>query len=593
MRKVLPFLAFLVALPACRPRDAGNPGHKTLSYAFASDIQGFDPAVQNDEYSAIAIGQVYEGLLQYDYLKRPHELKPCLAEAMPEVSADGLTFTFKIRSGVLFHDDPVFGGKPRVLRASDVVSSFKRLADPRLKGPNRWIFEGRIEGLEAFQRKVADLPRSIDSDPYDVPGFRATDDRTFVLKLTRPYRQLLHILAMPQTAVIPKELVTKYGEELLNHAAGTGPFVLTEWVRGQKIVFARNPRYRENRYPTAGMPEDLSAGRLQASGKPLPFLDGIVIWIHPETQPRWLNFLRGKLDLAGIPKESYDQVFNDRREVTEEIRKRGIVVDRSEGADLIYFVFNMEDPLVGRNRFLRQAISAILNREEKISLFYNNRAVIADGPIPPTFPGFERKLKDPNGYDPERAKKLIRKALEQYRAEGGKGGFPPLRFDIQSGTVSRQLAEAVAGDLGRIGLKVEMIANPWPKLRERVSLKQAQFFIDAWQADYPDPESFLQLLFGGNRSPGPNHANFKNEAYDRLYERMRDLPDGPERSALIAKMVRIVHAEIPWIFFNHRVGYGVRHAWVRNFKPDPIRPGQFRYLDIDLEEKTRVLPLLR
>lgn len=593
MRKVSALLVLVLLIFGCTKKDSAALQSKTLGYAFGADIKGFDPAIQNDEYSATAIRQVYEGLLQYHYLKRPYQLEPRLAASMPTVSKDGLTFTFKIRPNVFFQDHAVFGGKPRPLRASDVVYSYKRLADPHLRGPNWWVFEGRIKGLDAFRKKIKSLRSPIDYDAFDVEGLQAPDDQTFVLKLTRPYRQLLYVLAMSVTTIVPKELVQKYGDEFLNHAAGTGPFMLKEWRRGQKIRLLKNPNYWEHRYPTEGMPEDEKLGRLKAAGKRLPFLDEIVIWVYTESQPRWLNFLRGKIDLAGIPKEAFDQVFDDQGNLTEDIRKRKIALDRSLGADVIYMVFNMEDPLLGQNRYLRRAISSIINREEKIKLFYNNRAVVANGPIPPGMFGHDPEMKDPFGYNPKRAKALMKKALEEYQAKSGKKEFPPIRLESQTSTVSRQMAEATASELAQIGLKVETVVNTWPQFLERTTRKQAQFFGSAWRADYPDPENFLQLLYGKNESPGPNSANFKNKEYDRLYEEMRDLPDGPKRLALIKKMVNILHTENPWIFFNHRIGYGVRQAWLRNLKPNSISPGNFMYLDIDLEEKAKTLPLLR
>ncbi|MFH1262171.1 MAG: ABC transporter substrate-binding protein [Pseudomonadota bacterium] len=556
MRKVSAVLLCL-AFFACAKQGARTDGEKILNYAFGADIKGFDPATQNDEYTSIAVHQVYEGLLRYSYLKRPYQLEPQLAAAMPSISKDGRTYTFQLRPGVFFHDDPVFGGKPRPLRSSDVVYSLERLRDPKLQGPNTWVFEGRIERISA------------------------PDDATVVVKLTRPYRQFLYVLAMSATKIVAKEVVEKYGAEFLNHAVGTGPFRLKEWRRGQKITFVRNRNHWPDTYPSEGTEEDRAAGLLSSAGKPIPFVDSVVIWIYTESQPRWLNFMRGNLDLAGIPKESYDAVFTDKGEVREEIRKRGMAVTRSDGVNTLFFGFNLDDPILGRNRFLRQAISCAIDRESMIRLFYNNRGVIANSLIPPGFVGFDPNVKDPNGFNPARAKELMKKATERYHELGGKGEIPTIQLELINSTTSRQMVESLIRDLATIGLKIEMNVKTWPQLQERLAKRQAQFFwAGGWQADYPDPENMLQILYSKNASPGPNSTNFKNAEYDRLYERMRDLPDGPERLAVIARMVQIGHAETPMALFSHLIGYGIRQPWLKNYKPNPISQGNFEYLDI-------------
>jgi len=582
----------LLSLLGCTKHTDKSAG-KVLNAALVSDIKGLDPVTSNDLYTHIALVQVYEGLLQYNYLKRPYELEPLLSQAMPVISEDGVTYTFRLRENIFFHDDPAFNGMARPLKASDVVFSFKRVADPHLKSPNWWSFEGRIEGLDEFRKKLLTFKPPIDYDAYHVSGLAAPDDRTIVIKLTRPYRQFPYILTMAHTLIIAPEVVKKYGEEFLNHAVGTGPFVLKDWIRNQKLIFKRNSKYWDATYPTEGEPQDQIQGLLVDSGKKVPFVDEITLWVYVESQPLWLNFLQGNLDFGGIPKEAYDSVFDEKGEIKEEIKRKKIVITKEEDPDIVFFVFNMEDPIVGKNKFLRQAVNCAIDRAEMINLFYNNRAVIANGPIPPGIWGYDPNLKNPYSFDLERAKGLKIKARELYQMSGGKGDIPTILYDITNSTVARQLAEQVSHELTKIGLKIETRVGTWPQFQERMAKKQTQFTSYAWNADYPDPENFLQLLYSKNESPGPNSANFKNKEYDLLYEKMRDMADGPERLEIIRKMVKIIHEEVPWVLMSHRIGYPIRHGWVRNFKRHAVSPGLFKYVDIDPAEKKKILPLLR
>ncbi len=581
---ILLFGSMILGLTQCERSSSKNLKNE-IHGSLVADIRGFDPIQASDAYSHVAINQVYQGLLQYQFLARPYALEPLLAVDMPEVSKDQTRYTFRIRSDVLFHEDPAFHGKPRKLRAQDFVYSIKRLADPYQKSPMWWVLEGRIRGLDAFREKRKKVSPDQPYDEIPVEGIFAPDDETLVFHLTQPYRQFLYVLAMAPTKVVAKEVVRAYQEEFLNHPVGTGPFVLKQWRRGQKIVFDRNSHYWNETYPSQASNED--------AGKRLPLVDRLTLWIYTESQPQWLNFLKGNLDLGGIPKEAFDSVFDEHMNVKKDILNRGIVVEREEGADVVFQVFNMRDPLLGKNKALRKAISMALNRKERIRLFYNNRAILAKGPIPPGLFGYDPNLKDPNAYNPKQAKVWMQKAKAQYLKNGGEGNIPTLTYDLTSSTTSRQMGEAIAYDLSQIGLNVELRGSTWPQLNQRMAKGQTMFFGYAWSADYPDPENFLQLLYSENVSPGPNHANFQNDRYDELYRRMRDMPDSPERAEIVKEMVRIIHEEVPWAFLGHRLAFPLRQGWVRNYKRNPFSPGAYKYLGIDLKKKQELLPRLK
>ncbi|MFH1262531.1 MAG: ABC transporter substrate-binding protein [Pseudomonadota bacterium] len=559
-------LAILAAGCQRRGGEEANPT-KTLNAALNAEIKGFDPALANDIYTSIALEQVYETLLDYDYLKRPFELEPLLASKMPEISKDGLTYTVHLRDDVFFHDDPVFGGRPRRLLASDVIFSLKRVADPHLQSPNWWMLEGRVQGLDAFRKAIENTQGVGDYATFPISGMTAPDDRTVVFRLTKPYRQFLYVLATSTTMVVAPEVVRGYGIEFLNHPVGTGPFVLRDWVRGQRIRFERNDRYWD---------------------KPYPLLDGVVLWTYIETQPRWLNFLKGNLDFVEIPKEGFDQVFDSNFGLRAEMKSKQITVDRSEEPILLYGFFNMSDPVIGKNRWLRKAISAAVDRETKIRLFYNGRALVANDPIPPSIFGHNTSEPDPNGFSVAKAREWAIKAKEEYsKAHGGKE-LPPLSFDVINNTSYKQQADLLAQNLAAVGLRMNIQTYTFAQIKQRMNKLETQFAILSWTADYPDAENFLQLLYGQNCSPGANHANFKNPKYDKLYEKMKDLPNRVERQRIINEMVKIIHEEVPWVLILYEVNTPAQHAWLKNYKRHPLREGAFKFLDIDLAEKDEV-----
>ena len=210
-------ISFILFGACTKKRDLDS---KVLNISVKAKIKGMDPIYANDMYSSNEVARVYEGLLEYHYLKRPYTLIPNLAEAMPTVSSDGLTYTFKIKKGVVFQDDAAFeGGKGRELVAEDFVYSIKRLADPKLQALGWWILDGKIKGLNEWREKHTDS-KVVDYDET-VEGLKAIDKYTLKFKLTKPFPQFLYSLAMPFTFVVAKEVLSHYGKEFLNHPVGT------------------------------------------------------------------------------------------------------------------------------------------------------------------------------------------------------------------------------------------------------------------------------------------------------------------------------------------------------------------------------------
>ncbi|PIK13910.1 ABC transporter substrate-binding protein [Halobacteriovorax sp. JY17] len=577
-------IALLIGFASCTKKNVETG--KTLNIAVSAEVKGMDPIYANDRYSSNEVGRVYEGLLEYHYLKRPYTLVPNLAESMPVVSEDGLTYTFNIRQGVLFHDDSAFpNGKGRELVAEDFVYSIKRLADPKLQGLGWWLLDGKIKGLNEWREKYSDLP-SVDYDEV-VEGLKATSKYTVEFKLTKPFPQFLYSLAMPFTFATPREVVEKYGKEFLNHPVGTGPFILPTFKQTKKIVYTKNPNFRKKLYPTEASDEFKAAGFLKDAGKELPLVDKVVVNVIIESQPRWLNFLKGKVDFIGIPKDNFDSAVTPDRNLSPEYEKKGISLLINPSLDVTYTAFN-HDLKLFQNADLRRAMSLAYDVVKSNELFYNNTSLPAQSVVPPgiagNIPGYVSPYRGPNI---EEAKKLLAKA----GYPEGKG-LPEITYDCPSGTVSRQIGDYMKQQLAQIGVRIKVVTNPWPELQKKITKRQVMLYGIAWGADYPDAENFLQLLYGPNKAPGANGSGYNNPEFNKLFKTASVMQDSPERTALYEKMNRIAAEQAPWIYGVHRQNFTLRHSFLKNYMSTDFETGQAQYLNIDSELKAKSIEKL-
>src|SRR5690348_1356445 len=216
---------------------------KVVRVAYPSAESRLDPAAQSDEASEGINENIFDPLLEYDYLARPAKLKPRTATALPETTDGGRVYTLHVKPGIYFTPDPAFRGKRRELVAQDYVYSIERLFDPKLK--SQWLFlvEGRIAGAD---RAMADARRTGHFD-YDRPieGLAAPDRYTLRITLTRPDYTFAYVLAIAPTAAVAREVVDYYGDDLAAHPVGTGPYRLVQRIPGSRIVLEANPGYRE------------------------------------------------------------------------------------------------------------------------------------------------------------------------------------------------------------------------------------------------------------------------------------------------------------------------------------------------------------
>lgn len=585
------FLTLTMALASGCGRAASFPrtGENVL-YTQTARIRTFDPAKAGDVASALAVSRIYEGLLQYAFLERPYRVEPLLAEALPEVSPDGLTYTFRIRRGIYFQNDPCFvkeGGQGRELEAEDFVYSIKRIADKKTASSGYWAFRDRLVGLDAFHDASAgEAPTDYDQP---VEGLKALDRYTLQLRLVRPYPQLLWVLTMPYAYAVPREAVQYYGRDFDQHPVGTGPFVLVSWQPNHRVEFARNPRWRQtgrtDLYPTVGEPHDADQGLLKDAGRPIPFVDRIVQYIIGDPTTAWLMFLNGQLDLTGLARDNWDAVMGPSGELAPSLQEGGVRLVQAPTLDLFYIGFNMADPVVGGNRKLRQALTCAFNTEEW-RRFFQGRVIRPSGPVPPGVSGLP-ETASPFPFDLERARQLLKEAGYPGGRDAQTGRRLELTLDLgqADNPEVRQSTDLFIQFMDRLGVVIVPRYNNWPTFLSRVERRQVQLFRLSWIADYPDAENFLQLFYSPNASPGSNRSNYSNPDFDRLYEQARILPDSPERTELYRRMVEMVQEDCPWIFTHHPKAALLLQPWLENHTYHDFPYGMEKYYKIALDVK--------
>jgi len=584
----------LLIIAGCGSSSSGNEPNEIVLYtALSAKVRGLDPGDIGDVTSSLVASQIFECLYQYHYLKRPYELIPQLAEDMPIVSKDRLTYTIKIRKGVYFADDVCFeGGKGRELKADDFVFAWKRIADIKYLSKNWWIFDNKIVGLDEFREYTKSCKRREDVDySRPVEGLITNDDYTLVIKLKKPWPQITYLLAHLPTAPIAKEAVDYYDKDIMNHPIGTGPFKLKLWHRGSFIELVKNPNFRSEFYPSESEADDLAKGYLADAGRKLPMVDRILMMVVQENPPRWFLFMQGKIDASGIPKDNFNEAIDQRGGLTAQMQKRNINLRIFRDPSTYWLGFNMEDDLLGSNKPLREAISCAVDRGKYIELFTNNRGELAYGFIPPLMKAYDHQVKKivKTVYNPGRARQLVKRAEQVY---GGK--LPKLTLAMPgTDVVFRQRGEFLARCFKGVGLDVDIDYMDWPTFQNRVKTKSAQMFTLGWIADYPDVENFLQLFYSKNASPGPNNFNYSNPEFDKIYEQIAVMSDSDERTELYRKAERIVVEDCPAVFLMHGVAYVLHHDWLYNYKPHAFGYGLSKYRRIDNTKRLAYKGLLK
>ncbi len=591
------FCSLLLAAAAtatCAPAHAqGDSAKKVLRVAFRTAETGFDPQKLYDRYSVGVCENIFEPLLTYDYLARPVKLVALTAETIPEPEENGTRYTFRLRPGIFYTDDPVFKGQKRELVARDIEYAIKRFRDPKNRSPYEWLFENKIVGLDELTAQAKKTQR-FDYDAK-VAGIEVRGKYIISFKLKEPDYNFLYVLAMPNVVPVAREVIEGYDADTHAHPVGTGPFVLKEWVRRSKIVLERNPSHRgyelDTRYADMADEWDRMAVE-QLRGKRLPLLDRIEIYPIEDEQPRYLAFLNKEHDILEETPFSFIHQVLPGGKLAPSLAKQGVRAFPELQPEFTYDSFNVEDPVIGgyapERVALRRALVHAHDRDAEISIIRKGQALPAQTPIPPGVIGYDPNFHSPvSDFDTAKAKALL--DMFGYLDQDGDGWReqPDGRALLLSykyntgGQDQRQLAELWVKSMANIGVRMEAQAVQFADLLNDKRVGKFQIAGSAWIADYPDAQNFLQLYFGPNTDQS-NESRFKLAEYDRLYTKSLGVPDGPERDAIYREMNRLILAYAPARLGVHRIFNHLLYPWVRAYKKHPILYTNYKYLDLDV-----------
>ncbi|MDP1527664.1 MAG: ABC transporter substrate-binding protein [Rhodocyclaceae bacterium] len=566
--------------------------------------------------------------------------KPLPANADPAQIAF-TDYIVEIKPGIRYQPHPAFAEQPadisnfhtlgdfpnrgtRELVADDYVYALKRLAHPRLHSPILGLMAEYIVGLPdlASELKKSALAgrQWLDLRAVSLTGAEVVDRYHYRIRIKGKYPQFLYWLTMPFFAPMPWEADRFHSQPGMAeknltldwYPVGTGPFMLTENNPNARMVLERNPNFRGETYPCEGEAGDEAAGLLADCGKPLPFIEKVVFTREKEQIPYWNKFLQGYYDASGISSDSFDQAVQvasgGEISLTPEMRTQGIDLSTSVSTSTFYMGFNMLDPLLGGSseaaKKIRQAIAIAIDQEEFISIFQNGRGIPSQSPLPPGIFGYRegREGINPVVYDwtPSGLQRKDAAVAKRLLAEAGWPGGrhaktgEPLVVNLDTtatGVGAKTRIDWLNKQFQKIGVQLVVRSTDYNRFQEKVRKGAVQLFYFGWNADYPDPENFLFLLYGPQgkvKQSGENASNYANPEYDRLFERMRAMDNGPERQAIIDRMLAILHEDTPWVWGFHPKDYSLRHAWLKNRKPTKVGNNTLKYQRIEVARRSEL-----
>ncbi|QYJ69549.1 ABC transporter substrate-binding protein [Flavobacterium litorale] len=479
---------------SCGGEQNKKRDHLVFRYNENAAVNSLDPAFSRTRPSIWVCNQLFSGLVQLD---DKLNIQPDIAKRW-EISPNGKTYTFTLRDDVYFHRNGVFGtDSTRTVIAQDFEYSLNRLLDENVAAPGRWILQ-------------------------NVADFKAVNDTIFQIQLNKTFPAFLGLLTMKYASVVPHEAFEAAGYDFRANPIGTGAFQFKIWEENVKLVLRKNPLYYEK----------------DEEGVQLPYLEAVAITFLPDKQSGFLQFVQGRQDLvSGLDPSYKDEIVTPKGKLQAKYNDE---VDMITGpylnTEYIGFRLDGANDAV-KDKRIRQAMNYGFDREKMVMYLRNGMGTPAIyGMIPTGLGGYGTTGYN---YNPEKARKLI----AEYKSENGNANL-----DIQMSTSASYLdiAEYLQREWQKIGLTVAVDVNPPSTLTQSISNGKVSFFKASWIADYPDAENYLSLFYSKNFSPGgPNYTHFKNEDFDRLYEKAFTVINDKERYALYKKMDAIVMEEAP------------------------------------------------
>jgi ABC-type transport system substrate-binding protein len=571
-------------------------GKKVLRVVFLVAETGFDPARIVDIYSRTVTSHIFDAPYEYDHLARPVKLRPNVAVGMPEHSDDFKTWTVRIRPGIFFANDPAFKGQKRELVAQDFVYAIKRFADPATNSP-AWssIDEQTILGLLALREKALKNKTPFDYDT-DIEGLRAIDRYTYRYKLERGNpRHIENLSDSGLFGAVAREVVEFYGDKIMEHPVGTGPFQLVQWRRSSKMVFERNPHYRDERWQAEPGADDAEGQAIaqRMKGRQVPMVDRVEVAVIEEAQPRWLSFMNAQADQLAVPQE-FVPIATPGGKLAPNLKKKGIQSWRVLLPFTQLTMFNMDHATVGglqpNKVALRRALALAMNCEREIQLAFRGQAVPAQAMSHPFTTGYRADFRSENGeYSPAKARALLDTYGYVDRDGDGWREQPDgqallLECATQPDGLSRQRDELLKKDMDAIGVRVVFKPAKWPENLKAARAGKLMMWRVGSSASVTDGQELLQRLHGPQAGQG-NLARFNLPEFDAIYDRLLALPDGAEREALFDKAKRIAIAYMPYKVHMHQYNDIVAHPWLEGYRRPLFWLDWWHMVDIDMSKR--------
>jgi len=517
----IPLILLVVFISSCSKKESTD---KIFKYNEPNGIESLDPITVNNYPALHVLTNVCEGLLEYD---KDANLQPVIARSY-EISPDGKTYTFHLRSDVFFHDDECFPDKKgRRVIASDFKYCYERCCNPDTKTRGLWVYRDKVAGAEEYSKAPAKV--------IEIKGFAAANDSTFIINLVAPFAPFMSILTMPYGYVYPKEAVEFYKDNVGFHIVGTGPFKFVKWDVDKELLFEKNKHYWAK----------------DKDGSPLPHIDGFQVSFIRSPETEFLDFKERRLDFQKPSIDVNAQIADDNGNLKPEYDFNLI---KQPYLNTVYLCTMLNTKMEGGknnqladNKKLRQALNYAIDREKIVKYVLKNKGTPGvNGPLPKGMPGFSDSVKGYT-YDKEKAKKL----LEEAGYPGGKG--LNLKLVFHNDESQRELCEAIQSQFRDLGIDIKIEEMLGATHRSAQNEGKLTFWRANWGADYYDPENYYALFYSKNETPiGPNTSHYKNAKVDSLYELGLKLTDFNERMKAYREIDKIIFEDSPWmiVYYN-------------------------------------------
>ncbi len=472
------------------PKEPGSRIDGGALVRVFGDPPTLDPHLTTDATSATFIVEVFGGLVT---IAPDLNIVGDIAESW-DVSNDGLTYTFHLRENAKFHD-----GKP--VTAQDFKWSLERATDPQTAAPVVDQYLGDIVGAK----------ERLKGDASELAGVRVIDDHTLAITIDASKSYFLAKLTYPTAFVLDKANVES-GRRWFRTPNGTGPFKLSEYVPGERLILTRNELFHLGP----------------------PFLESVRFILSGGTA--MLMYENDEIHLTGVGLADLDLILDPNNPLNTELQRAPPSFSTS------YIGMNVNDPPLDDPK-VRQALNYAIDKEAISRDVMAGLVVPAKGILPPAFPGYNPNLRGYD-YDPERARLLMSESKYGDDLEN----LPPIILTT-AGSFGTQLTLDMEIILEmwdqNLGIKVEILQTEFGTYLQDLVKRRFQMFDIGWIADYPDPENFLDILFHSESSN--NHTGYNNPEVNRLLEEARVEQDEAVRFALYHEIEQMIIEDAPWI----------------------------------------------